>query len=111
MAQYLLMYPSIHKVDSGLSIVAVHGLAADPIETWVVKEEKWNWLENQLVSIIPEARVWIFGYDSTWCGDKSVDIRLNEVVENFLDAIDSKVFSKVIRFPPSKIVFNIFRVF
>jgi hypothetical protein len=71
--------------------VAVHGLAANPVETWVVKKGKWNWLENQLIDIIPDARVWTFGYNSTWVGDKSVDARLDEVASKLLDAIYDKV--------------------
>lgn len=77
--------------------MAVHGLAADPVGTWVEKEEKWNWLENQLVGIIPEARIWTFGYNSSWCGDKSVDTRLNEVATKLLDEIHQKVFSSTRR--------------
>ena len=71
--------------------MAVHGLAAHPVETWVAKEGKWNGLQHQLVRIIPGARVWTFGYDSTWCEDKSVDPRLSEVASKLLDAIDQNV--------------------
>jgi hypothetical protein len=65
--------------QSHYSVIAVHGLAADPVGTWVQKKQNWNWLENQLVSSLPRARIWTFGYDSSWCGDFSVETRLHEV--------------------------------
>lgn len=86
--------------------MAIHGLAAHPVETWVAKKGKWNWLENQLLSIIPEARVWTFGYDSSWCGDKSVDTRLSEVASKLLDAIEQNVVTlQITRFLSLGIIF------
>lgn len=82
----------MNQTDHQNSILAVHGLAADPVQTWVTKEGKWNWLDNQLVNLIPEARVWTFGYNSRWVGNQSVDVRLNEVASKLLDAIDSNVY-------------------
>lgn len=64
--------------------------------TWVKKGEGWNWLEKQLVGLLPEARVWTFGYDSSWCGDLSVDTDLNEVASKLLDAIVANVLSLII---------------
>ena len=55
-----------------------------------MKDKKWNWLENQLVRLLPEARIWTFGYNSSWCGDFSVDTVLNEVAGTLLDAIIAK---------------------
>lgn len=55
------------------------------------KEEKSNWLENQLVTLIPRARVWTFGYDSSWCGDFSVDTTIDEAAGMLLDAITVNV--------------------
>ena len=73
------------------SIIAVHGLAAHPIKTWVQKKEEWNWLEQQLVNIIPRAQVWTFGYNSDWCGDSSVITKLYDVAGKLLDAIKHEV--------------------
>lgn len=80
-----------NKTDYEPSVIAVHGLAAHPLETWVQKSEKWNWLENQLIDLFPSARVWTFGYDSSWCGDFAVETILSEVAAKLLDAIKSKV--------------------
>lgn len=59
--------------------------------TWLEKNEKWNWLEEQLVRLLPEARIWTFGYNSDWCGDFSVDTVLIEVAGKLLDSIIAKV--------------------
>lgn len=61
--------------------------------TWVKKDMGWNWLVKQLVSLLPEARIWTFGYDSSWCGDFSVDTDLNEVAGKLLDAIVANVLN------------------
>lgn len=78
--------------------MAVHGLAAEPVGTWVTKNGKWNWLKAQLIDIIPKAQVWTFGYDSSWCGDKAIDTRLGEVAIKLLDAIDHNVIARSLRF-------------
>lgn len=44
-------------------------------------------MEKELVQLIPRARVWTFGYDSSWSGDFSVDTTINEAAESLLDAI------------------------
>lgn len=72
-------------------VIAVHGFGAHPVNTWVEKSEGWNWLERQLVDLIPRASVWTFGYDSTWTGDQSVSTRLSEITAKLLDAIKQKV--------------------
>ena len=66
----------------------MHGLAvADATRTWIDKSQsrEWNWLTNQLVDVLPEARVWTFGYDSSWYGEKSVDSSLTDVAKRLLD--------------------------
>ena len=89
----------IHREQNltvGNSVVAVHGLSADPVTTWADKSEKNeqpNWLERQLVDIIPEARVWTFGYDSTWFGDGKVNGSLYLAATRLLDAMKVKKVS------------------
>ena len=63
--------------------------------TWVKKDEGWNWLEKQLVSLLPEARIWTFGYDSSWCGEFSVDTDLSEVSGKLLDAVVANVLTLI----------------
>ena len=72
----------------------MHGIAvADAVMTWVEKAqgEGWNWLTNQLVDVLPEARVWTFGFDSTWYGDKAVDTTLTDVAKRLLDDIKRRL--------------------
>ncbi len=90
-------YASAQSNWQKASVVAVHGLAADPLQTWVAKKGEWNWLKNQLIEIIPDAQVWTFGYESNWTGDNSVDTRLSEVATSLVDAICEKVYSWVFR--------------
>lgn len=66
------------------SIVAVHGIGADPADTWVHKNFKTDahgnkvevnrvdWLQDQsmLPSIVPNARIMRFGYPSSWFGSR-----------------------------------------
>ena len=61
------------------------------METWVDKDENWNWLENQLVDLIPRARVWTLGYDTCSFGDFSVDTIIDEAANMLLDGITVNV--------------------
>jgi hypothetical protein len=47
-----------------LSIVAVHGLGGDLIETWTHPKSKAFWLKDFLPKQIPEARIMTFGYNA-----------------------------------------------
>jgi hypothetical protein len=56
------------------SVVAVHGLGANPGSTWHGKPKadnpnsKTNWLSDShmLPAIVPNSRIWNFNYESNW---------------------------------------------
>jgi hypothetical protein len=79
---------SIYKTNSE-SVVAVHGIGADPDITWT--ENGLNWLEHleMLPSALPAARIMRFGYDSRWKGDDAVKQRLSAVSERLLRSLSS----------------------
>lgn len=65
------------------SIVAIHGIGAHPDDTWCKnvgtdregRPRYVNWLEDagMLPSIVPDARIMRYGYESQWFGDDKVD--------------------------------------
>jgi hypothetical protein len=71
--------------DSLVSIVAVHGLGANPAWAWVWKEKgehgelirKVNWLQDLLPGKIPYARIMTFNYESKWHKDAPKQSRSN----------------------------------
>lgn len=71
--------------DSLVSIVAVHGLGANPAWAWVWKERrepdencrKVNWLQDLLPEKIPYARIMTFNYESKWHKDAPKQSRSN----------------------------------
>lgn len=50
------------KVPTVLDIVAVHGLGGHPYKTWT--EGQNLWLRDFLPKVVPDARVFTFGYNS-----------------------------------------------
>ena len=82
------------------SIVAVHGLGANPDWAWVRKvkkrdhggeELKVNWLADKhlLPSVIPNARIMTFNYESRWHRDAPWQRRSLCAIE-LLTALDIK---------------------
>lgn len=93
------------------SVVAVHGLGANPDMTWECKPEIpkanasssrqgstsnatadvgvgkiVNWLKdsNMLPKALPRARIMRWGYNSAWFGPGSIDVRVGEIAESLL---------------------------
>jgi hypothetical protein len=88
--------------------VTVHGIAADPDETWTIQQTIWrdeiqeaegvkttkkveevkttNWLESleMLPKAVPRARIMRFGYESQWHGKDAVKQRLPTVAQRLL---------------------------
>ena len=48
------------------SIIAIHGIGADPDGTWISKREGVNWLKDpdMLPEAAPQARIMRFGWES-----------------------------------------------
>lgn len=112
LVHYLLQGPLYSKLAS---IVAVHGLGANPATTWTAKNdniqkqnsqntaegftqepEYINWLSHpdMLPSRISCARIMTFNHDSQWYGEDAVSLRLDPLASSFLRAIidERKVF-------------------
>jgi hypothetical protein len=62
-----------------ISIVAVHGIGADPYYSWVTQQV--HWLENleMLPQQFPAARIMSFGYESQWFGEGAIKVSLKSV--------------------------------
>lgn len=59
------------------SIVAVHGIGADPDKTWTAAKGGVNWLTDprMLPKAVPSARIMRFGYRSSWYGREQEEPR------------------------------------
>ena len=67
------------------SIVAIHGIGANPEEMWNGRLDngvgKINWLTDltMLPGLVPAARIMRFGYESQWFGDQEVNTKITYV--------------------------------
>lgn len=75
-----------------LSIVAIHGIGAHPVDTWCKKvgtgetSHYVNWLEKEdmLPSVVPNARIMRYGYMSRWYGDDAIRQKTTTVADRLL---------------------------
>lgn len=74
------------------SIVAVHGLAVHPMDTWVHRTTKVNWLSDKamLPAALPRARIMAYNYESYWFGEDAVHTSVDAVSGHLLTALDDK---------------------
>lgn len=82
------MLQGVIRADWSHSLVAIHGLNGDAIDTWTHKDTKVMWLEDLLPEAIPNIRIMTFGYNARFKNFTSQqDLRsvscklLNELVD------------------------------
>lgn len=73
--EYVLSSWTSHTLLTLGSIVAIHGIGADPDKTWTGRGpagERVSWLSDSgmLPKAVPTARIMRFGYESAWYGTK-----------------------------------------
>lgn len=91
----LLCLPSLSLADS-ISIVAIHGIGAAPDHTWcrhvgTSKEQGTegtfvNWLQDDtmLPSVVPNACIMRYGYESNWFGEGALHTKVMDVARRLL---------------------------
>jgi hypothetical protein len=70
-----------------ISVVAVHGIGADPDRTWTRDGVNWLRDENMLPQAVPQARIMRFGYESQWLGREAIQQRLPVVADQLLRSL------------------------
>lgn len=68
----------------GPSVLAVHGIGADPDRTWTTGGVNWLKDEYMLPAALPNSRILRFGYESQWLGKDAIQQRLSSVAEQLL---------------------------
>lgn len=101
-----LTSPTAQNAHTLTSIVAVHGLGANPAWAWVWKDKKRlgdddvrkvNWLAELLPEKVPYARIMTFNYESKWHKDAPKQ-RRSLCAEQLLASLQSQRSEVSIRF-------------
>lgn len=71
------------------SIVAIHGLSADPARTWVCPRTQANWLIDFLPRWRRDLRILAINHDTTWDVDSPIK-SLRDYGEGILESIASQ---------------------
>ena len=77
------------------SIIAVHGIGANPTYTWKMSGQNGangvDWLKDltMLQNAIPQARIMTFGYQSQWFGNDAVTTNVSNIAEELMMSLDS----------------------
>lgn len=77
------------KLTPASSVVFVHGLNGDRVETWKAKRAVSPWPQSLLPAKLPQVRVLTFGYDANvanWRGMVSKN-RIGDHANNLLTAL------------------------
>lgn len=78
---------------SSVDIVAIHGIGTHPDDTWCKKvdvggpEEHYvNWLKDihMLPTVVPNARIMRYGYESQWFGEEAISQKASTVAQRLL---------------------------
>ena len=75
-----------------LSLVAVHGLNGDPIETWTHPKTKTFWLGNEdfLPRDVPGARIFTFGYNANACFGDSTTAEITDHAKDLMISLSDE---------------------
>ncbi|KAF3026352.1 hypothetical protein E8E14_006358 [Neopestalotiopsis sp. 37M] len=91
--------------QSGIDIIAIHGLGTNSPKTWQAWEDtsspsdresrSINWLqdEDMLPASIPDCNIWTYDWNGDYCVDAPVETLLGQAQE-FLQSIESKILVK-----------------
>lgn len=93
------------------SIIAIHGIGADPDRTWTGRgpaDEEVNWLMSpeMLPKAVPNARIMRFGYQSNWFGtimDEPKKTFISDVADMLLKQIE--FYRRVLQSSPPLSIF------
>jgi hypothetical protein len=80
-----------------LSIVAVHGLGGDLIETWTHPKSKAFWLKDFLPKQIPDARIMTFGYNANAAFGQSTAEVVDHAKSLLVSLVDKREDIEVLR--------------
>ena len=89
----------VTETDNIYSVVAVHGIGAHPDDTWCkdvdrdgIASRTVNWLKDpeMLPSIMEDARIMRYGYESQWFDRDALRTNASTVAPGLLDALQRK---------------------
>jgi hypothetical protein len=80
-----------------LSIVAVHGLDGDLIDTWTHPKSKAFWLKDFLPKQIPDARIMTFGYNANAAFGQSTAEVVDHAKSLLVSLVDKREDSEVLK--------------
>ena len=70
-----------------LSVIAIHGIGADPDRTWETKGVNWLKDREMLPSAAEKSRIMRFGWASKWMGKDSIHQHSSKVADQLLDSL------------------------
>ena len=77
------------------SLIAIHGLNGDPVNTWTHKETGVMWLGDVLPEVLPRARIMTYGYNANFKNFTSRQDLHSIAVKLLVDLSDCRRSNKV----------------